>query len=235
MSTTSSPDNLYVATTGDPDDPAAISAAEQGSVQTALLLRQGYTYYWTVATPTSGTAPTGSRGAQTGMRAGDTGYDTNTAQFYEYTGSAWVIWGSAPLGFSKTGTQSIGNGGTAATVTTMNAGEFSTNPGFSLSAGVFTCANAGLYNFEITALGATASAGQYGVIQITRVSGVTTTTYTTQIHSGSNAADVLGGTFSKLLKLATNDTVSFQIRQVSGANQVITYWIDCTYIGTPIA
>jgi hypothetical protein len=113
----------------------------------------------------------------------------------------------------------------------MNAGEFTTTPGFTVAAGVFTATIAGMFLASINALGATSAAGQYGSVTITH----NATAYVCQVHSGSNASDQFGGSFTKLLKIAVGDTISFQIRQVSGAVQTVSYTVDCNYVATPIA
>lgn len=83
---TTSPDNIFYADNSTAMSAAAISAAEATSIQNALDAkvndtRQIQTFVW---------ADTAARNAQTGMIAGDFGYQTDTGITYRYNGSAWV-------------------------------------------------------------------------------------------------------------------------------------------------
>lgn len=82
-----SPDNIAYATTADDLSVEDISAAQATSVQDAFNdkinnTRQKQTYRW---------ANSAARTAQTGMQAGDVGYQVDTAMDYIYTGSAWRL------------------------------------------------------------------------------------------------------------------------------------------------
>lgn len=268
MSANTSPDNItYPVSTDNITPLETVFATMASSIQTALSKRAQHSYTWTNAA--ARTAQTGmvagdkgyqqdttveykyngtawfavphlytwanaaARTAQTGMANGDTGYQQDTLTTYTYDGSNWQILSVATgfNGFSKTGTQTIANGGTAPNLTTMNAGEFTTNPGFTIASGVFTCTVPGMYWVSLVGTGTTVSATQYGFVQITH----NTTTYTVQTAAGNNASAQLGGSIAKLLKLAVNDTISFQIRQVSGGTNSFTYFADAYYAGPVIA
>lgn len=84
---TTSPDGIYYADGSTPMSAEAISAAEATSVQAALTAkigntRQIQTFVW---------ANTAARTAQSGMVAGDFGFQTNTSTTYRYVNSAWAI------------------------------------------------------------------------------------------------------------------------------------------------
>jgi hypothetical protein len=81
MTSLTTPDNLVIWTVSDPDALSTASAAMQNSVQAALSVRQIKNYKW----PNSA-----ARTAQTGMTAGDTGYQSDTKILYTYDGTAWV-------------------------------------------------------------------------------------------------------------------------------------------------
>lgn len=83
-----SPDGIAYATTGDNLSIEDITAAMATSIQDAFDdkvndTRQIQTFRWADST---------ARGAQTGMIAGDRGYQTDTAVEYIYNGSAWVTY-----------------------------------------------------------------------------------------------------------------------------------------------
>lgn len=84
---TTSPDGIYYADGSTPMSAEAISAAEATSVQNALDAlvndtRQIQTFVW---------ANAAARTAQTGMIAGDFGFQTDTSTTYRYVNSAWAI------------------------------------------------------------------------------------------------------------------------------------------------
>lgn len=134
-------------------------------------------------------------------------------------------------GFSRVGTQTLANGGTAPTLTTMNTGEFATAKGFTVSAGVFTCTLAGLYLVAFSIDGTTANATQYGTLTIVH----NAVSYNVQLAAGNNSSASLGGSMTKLLSVAVNDTVQFQARQVSGGTNLMTYYVDAARVGDQIA
>ena len=81
-----SPDSIYYADGSTPMSAEDISAAEATSVQAAFTnkitnKRQIQTFVW---------ANTAARTAQTGMIAGDFGYQTDTGVTYRYSGTVWV-------------------------------------------------------------------------------------------------------------------------------------------------
>lgn len=86
MTATTSPDNIVYWTTSDPASIVAESAAQATSIQAALTqrftTRQGTNFVWPNAA---------GRAAETQMTAGSTGYQTDTKERFEYTGSAWVL------------------------------------------------------------------------------------------------------------------------------------------------
>lgn len=81
-----SPDSIYYADGSTPMSAEDISAAEATSVQAAFTnkitnKRQIQTFVW---------ANTAARTAQTGMIAGDFGYQTDTGVTYRYSGTVWL-------------------------------------------------------------------------------------------------------------------------------------------------
>lgn len=90
---TTSPDSIYYADGTTPASLADITAAMATSVQNALNLREGHSFSW---------ANSAGRSAQTGMAAGDIGYQIDTDVFYIYTGAAWVIWAKQPATYTPT-------------------------------------------------------------------------------------------------------------------------------------
>jgi hypothetical protein len=90
---TTSPDNIFYADGTTPASLATITAAMATSVQDALDFREAHSFSWTDQT---------SRNAQTGMVAGDIGYQIDNATYYRYSGSAWAIWAKAETAYSPT-------------------------------------------------------------------------------------------------------------------------------------
>ena len=83
MPANTSPDNIIYPVVGDQIAPLeAVFQDLAESTQEALDARQVYSYVWADAT---------ARAAQTGMAAGSTGYQINTAASYVYSGSEWYI------------------------------------------------------------------------------------------------------------------------------------------------
>lgn len=122
---TTSPDAIYFADAATVMDVTAISLAEANSIQTALNnkinnRRQIQTYIW---------ADTAARNAQTGMRKGDMGYQSDIDLNFRYSDAGWApfrLGGLTPItpaSVSIVGTSaSIQSGGTVAftSVTTLS-------------------------------------------------------------------------------------------------------------------
>lgn len=78
-----SPDGIAYLVSGSPINPVSESAQQASTVQAAFSRRALASYYW----PNKA-----ARTGQTGMRQGDTGYQTDNDQPYWYTGTAfgWI-------------------------------------------------------------------------------------------------------------------------------------------------
>lgn len=86
MSANTSPDNIVYPVSTDNIAPLeTVFSVMAGSVQDALDVRQAHSYKWANAT---------ARGAQTGMAAGDSGYQSDTDTYWNYNGTAWDYTGS---------------------------------------------------------------------------------------------------------------------------------------------
>lgn len=88
---TTSPDSIYYADGTTPASIATITAAIATSVQNALNVRETKSYSWADET---------SRNAQTGMVAGEIGYQVDTDIYYIYSGSAWRVWAKQPTAYT---------------------------------------------------------------------------------------------------------------------------------------
>jgi len=101
---------ISFATNGDDFDVPATTALLAQSVDAALTLnegrRQGYNYRW---------ANDSERAAQTGMRAGDTGFQVDTGFYYTRVGGSWKRSGATNYQVSSTftvgGVTNFGSGG----------------------------------------------------------------------------------------------------------------------------
>lgn len=104
---TTSPDSIYFPTANDQIAPLETTFATlASSVQAALSgTRAKFFYRWGNAT---------SRAAQTGMRVGDEGYQTDNGITYRYDGTTWQVWGLARKSYAPSltsGTFNLGDGG----------------------------------------------------------------------------------------------------------------------------
>lgn len=108
--------SIYYRDTSTPASLETESALQADSIDDALTLitgnRQIQTFRW---------ANAAARAAQTGMVAGDVGYQADSGVQYRYSGSAWKPWGSDWITYTTTlsaasGTFAVGTGGSAAQV-----------------------------------------------------------------------------------------------------------------------
>lgn len=106
---TTSPDNIFFEDGATSYGNATNSALQATSIQNALSSRQRYTYLWPTAT---------EKGAQTGMRNGDTGFQQDLQIEYTYTGTQWRVSGSSPW-TSWTPTTTAINIGSTGTITSL--------------------------------------------------------------------------------------------------------------------
>lgn len=158
-----SPDNIAYASTSDDLSVEDITAAMATSVQDALDdlvndTRQRQTYRW---------ADTTARTGQTGMQAGDEGYQIDTATDYIYTGSAWVVNTGGLIRLNRQ------------TITAGSPGNVD---------GIFTSA---FRNYRIVVDGITS--GNANILMVLRVGGVASVTnYDFTQVSGTGAATAVG-------------------------------------------
>lgn len=84
MSANTSPDSIVYPVSTDQVAPLETVFANMAtSIQTALNGRAVKNYRWANST---------ARGSQTGMQAGDLGYQVDSGDTYRYSGSDWVLW-----------------------------------------------------------------------------------------------------------------------------------------------
>lgn len=79
---TTSPDEIYYASTSTPSNDVVVSAAEASSVQAAFAKRSRYSYSWANAS---------GRTAQSGMQVGSLGYQQDTNSEYIFDGTTWQL------------------------------------------------------------------------------------------------------------------------------------------------
>lgn len=79
---TTSPDDIYYASTSTPSNDVVVSAAEATSVQAAFNKRSRYNYSW---------ANAAGRDAEVGMNVGSTGYQRDTRTEYVFDGTSWLL------------------------------------------------------------------------------------------------------------------------------------------------
>lgn len=114
MSANTSPDSIVYPVSTDQIAPLETVFANMAtSVQNALNTRAVKGYRWADAT---------ARAAQTGMVAGDLGYQIDNDTLYRYSGSAWVIWERGDTTFTPSWT--------SATVTGTNTGVYNVSGGW---------------------------------------------------------------------------------------------------------
>lgn len=78
-----SPDSIYFADGTTPASIATITAAVATSVQNAFNVRELRNYSWADDT---------AKAAQTGMTAGEIGFQIDDLTYYIYSGSSWLTW-----------------------------------------------------------------------------------------------------------------------------------------------
>lgn len=104
-------------------------------VEEPVITQDSYNYRWADST---------ARNAQTGMVAGDLGYQTDTGVVYRYDGSAWKAWESDWITWATPPTNlTIGTGGSAAMVQRYRwvAGRLSFQYSYTLGTSGFSVGN----------------------------------------------------------------------------------------------
>lgn len=135
MSTTTSPDNIFVLETSDNDTPSSWQPAMATSVQNALNLRALQTFRWANAT---------ERGAQTGMVSGDVGFQQDSKDYFWFDGTDWQLSDlDQTLVISDTATVALT--GTATKIDVWGTVDRQVGGAPSLVSGTFTATKAGWY------------------------------------------------------------------------------------------
>lgn len=218
MPANTSPDNIVYPVSTDPVAPLeTVFANMANSVQDALdgfrtdfddftAERAIQTFRW---------ADSAARNAQTGMVAGDIGYQIDTAVGYTYSGSGWVATGTvALLDKNGTGYSVPNNAFTQLTDTYLATTKLR---GMTTSGGAITVPTDGLYRVTASALFAANGTGsrQVDVTKNSTVAG------TGDVLAGNVAGSaIVNGTVyaSKVIPLAAGDVLRLFLYQNSGAS-----------------
>lgn len=199
---TTSPDGIDYPDTSYTSGFIAAVAALATSIQTAFSKRQLHSYLWADAT---------ARGAQAGMSAGDTGYQTDTNVYYRYNGTAWSPQGKMIF------TRSAANLASSGSASTLDLATKSVDVGtFTDSAGVFTCALAGKYAVKLTWNFAASATGTRNVRIVHSVAGARDF----QVTPGSGL-DVTMSVSWDYVDFAVGDTLTTQGQQNSGSTLAV--------------
>lgn len=163
-----------------------------------------YNYRW---------ADAAARAAQTGMVAGDVGYQTDTSVEYKYNGTNWIPVG-AYVEFRIATPQSI----TTATETTLDldASPTAIRGTFAESAGVVTMPHAGMV--LVTAQAIIEGGGSPALYQL-RVFKNGTTNNVLSVYQAPTISRVLNGT--GLVRVAAGDTLRVRAYQNSGSTKTV--------------
>lgn len=201
---TTSPDSIYYADGTTPASLADITAAIATSVQDALDVRETHSFSWADST---------ARAAQTGMTAGDIGYQVDNDVFYIYTGAAWAIWAKQPTAYTPTFTNFTAS---STNFTFSVAGGFVNVSGKAVSSstvgGGITISTPSGFDIDMTTLGAADRASQIGVGGVTDTSastyynlGVRTSSSNLVVVSATNTA----GTYASIVATAAGVPITW--------------------------
>lgn len=213
MPANTSPDNIQYPVSTDQVAPLnTVFENLANSVQSALTLRgptnPTWHYRWTNAA---------ARTAQTGMRAGDVGYQADTNTAYYYNGSSWEVTIAAAAPFAvltRTANQGIAN----LTDTTINwTSMTSGGAGWVNSSGVITVPNTGVYLFTFKSmwLANGSATGTTRRLYVTR-NGTTQRVFDNHIVATAATADHAMST-TGMQQLNAGDTIQFRVIHNGGA------------------
>lgn len=211
---TTSPDAIFYPDPGYTDGVEQAVHDNADSVQAALTNRGQYRYRWADST---------ARGAQTGMRTDDHGYQIDTGVTYRYDGSAWVLIESPITSWAPSYTSiTVGNGTVSALYSVTNGWTdaewiFTLGSTSSVSAGVIISLPSTLASSHPIGSILTADAGVYDTSASASypliVNALTTTTVQLGVlNSASTYAVRAGVTGSVPITFATGDIINWRVR-----------------------
>lgn len=183
-------------------DPVDLPAATAALATSIANTRAVYSYRWADAT---------ARGAQTGMFAGDRGWQTDTAEEYTYIASAWKLTGGTlpTLAARRTAAQSIPNN--SFTTVLFNAGSSVYTSGaitFNPDTGTLTMNRTGIYRVHVSTV---FNAGTSSVRSVR----IQTNGITSQANLATTAT--LQGVGTEVTGLFNSgDAITFDVFQLSG-------------------
>lgn len=202
MATTTTPDNIYVLESSDPDEPLAWQPAMATSVQNALNSHAIRTFKWANAT---------ERSAQTGMTEGDYGDQADNATLYRYDGAAWVSTNlDQSLIVSDTANFSIGSSLTK--ITDWGTEERRAGGAPALASGTFTATRAGWYSMTAFALlgtsGNTTMQFRLNGAEIAQASGASDSSYGNYRNLAADAYLTVGDTVEVWAARSTGSVIT---------------------------
>lgn len=206
-----SPDNIFSPDAGDDYALTADLAAVADSVQLAITTRfddlgpqELYSYRWANST---------ERGAETGMRAGDSGCQVDTGVKYRYSGSAWQPL-NPYVSFRKATAQSL-TSGTEATLT-LDSSPTDILGTWTMSSGVITMPLAGSVIVTSQALFEAGGSPTLYQLRVTK-NGATNAVLTSSKGPTEGRYCLASG----ILRVAAGDTLRVTAFQNSGANRTV--------------
>lgn len=212
-----SPDNIEYPTSGDPVAPLeTVFANMAGSTQDAF---DGFRTDWedfedTRALRTYRWANATERGAQTGMQAGDIGYQADNGITYFYNGTAWLARGSYAL-LDKNSTALSPATGTYTQLTDTYMATTKSR-GMTASGGAITIPTAGIYEVSAGVMFVANGTGQRQLLINKNSTNPATNPTLVATYAGSSAVNGSGVT-SKRIEFAAGDVLRMFIYQDSGS------------------
>lgn len=201
-----SPDAIAMWDNGDPTSIVQESQTQGATIQAALSKRERFDFVW---------ANSAERTGQTGMVQGSRGYQVDTSSEYLYDNSAWRL--AIPYAEYSKGTQSIPTG----TYTQMTGWSLvsanSTDSAFtSVSGGILTLVNPGVYNVSVTS-------GYAGASPASSFTTITPDLARTVFYDIGEYVQAIGTTGSFIRTTAANQTVYLWTFQASGGAVNLTF------------
>jgi hypothetical protein len=211
----------------DPIDPVGAVARLASSAQTVLDTvvkgrRQMQTFIWATA---------GGLSAQTGMVEGDLGYRADVDRYFYYDGSSWLPVAGKMDSFSASGSKSVAN----ATESSMDVSptvEWSTPGAVVSSSGLVTISGSGAGLWLVSAYIQVQASGASSFVDLwVTKNGTAAGNRVVQDSGSGNATAFAAASRSKLVTVASGDTLRLRARQSTGATATINWEFQGAWIG----
>lgn len=198
-----SPDNIYFLNASDPFAPHTVTASVASSVQTALSVRQIYTFRWSTVA---------EKDAETGMDYGSIGYCEENGYVYVYDvfSDEWKALNGAPA-YGIAGRTTNVSVSSSTTFTQTSLDTFDLSGGFTSGTNSLIVPEDGPYSISVRNAYEQNSSGNRGLI--VKVNGSNSIVYNVKANAGTNSMRV---TATGLVVLSAGDELTVNRWQNSG-------------------